>query len=74
MTPLIVGEIETAIKDAPALLTAIKDFASTFGVNIDLSSNSQQMQQARALAIAVDDACRAFVRALGENRDDGASS
>ena len=46
MTPLIVGEIETAIKDAPALLTAIKDFASTFGVNIDLSSNSQQMQQA----------------------------
>ncbi len=46
MTPLIVGEIETAIKDAPALLTAIKDFAGTFGVNIDLSSNSQQMQQA----------------------------
>lgn len=32
------------------------------------------VEQARALAIAVDDACRAFVRALGEQRDDGASS
>ena len=35
MTPLIVGEIETAIKDAPTLLNTAKDFASKFGVNID---------------------------------------
>ena len=46
MTPLIVGEIETAIKDAPALLNAVKDFASRFGVTIDTTSNSQQVQQA----------------------------
>jgi predicted PurR-regulated permease PerM len=46
MTPLIVGEIETAIKDAPAILNAVKDFASRFGMNIDTSSNSQQVQQA----------------------------
>jgi len=46
MTPLIVGEIESAIKDAPSLLNTIKDFASKVGVNIDTSSNSQQVQQA----------------------------
>ncbi len=46
MTPLIVGEIETAIKDAPSLLNTAKDFASKFGVNIDTTSNSQQAQSA----------------------------
>ena len=46
MTPLIVGEIETAIKDAPTLLNTAKDFASKFGVNIDTASNSQQAQSA----------------------------
>ncbi|HQR81072.1 MAG TPA: AI-2E family transporter [Actinomycetota bacterium] len=46
MTPLIVGEITTAIQDAPTLLNTAKDFASRFGVNIDTASNSQQVQQA----------------------------
>ncbi len=46
MTPLIVGEIETAIKDAPTLLNTAKDFANRFGVNLDTTSNNQQVQQA----------------------------
>ncbi|MEI2642442.1 MAG: AI-2E family transporter [Candidatus Nanopelagicales bacterium] len=46
MTPLIVGEIETAIRDAPVLLSNLKDFADRFGINIDTASNSQQVQQA----------------------------
>ena len=46
ITPLIVGEIETAIRDAPVLLSNLKDFADRFGINIDTASNSQQVQQA----------------------------
>jgi predicted PurR-regulated permease PerM len=46
MTPLIVGEIQAMIKDLPLLLTNLKDFASRFGVNIDMLSNTSQAQQA----------------------------
>ncbi len=46
MTPLIVSETETAINDIPALITNLKDIASHFGVNVDTTSNSQQVQSA----------------------------
>lgn len=46
MTPLLVSETEQMINDVPKLVAAAKDFLTHMGVNVDLSSNSSQMQSA----------------------------
>lgn len=46
MTPLIVSETEQMINDVPKLIAGAKDFLNHFGVNLDIPSNSTQVQSA----------------------------
>ena len=46
MTPLLITETEALVKDVPGLINNLKDFASRFGVSIDTTSNTSQVQSA----------------------------
>ncbi|MEZ5185137.1 MAG: AI-2E family transporter [Candidatus Nanopelagicales bacterium] len=46
MTPLLITETEAMIEDVPGLISNVKDFASRFGVTLDTSSNTTQVQSA----------------------------
>ena len=46
MTPLIISETEDMINDVPKILDSVKNTLTHFGVNLDLPSNTSQIQNA----------------------------